>query len=93
MVLEGGLGAVVSQAGILSGDWRWGCGLGRRGAVFGGVELTQSLVQLFQFGWQRDAHLLVEVQGFETVLQLLGGRPGEGVGGRHRGGWRLQPGM
>lgn len=81
MVLEGGLGAVVSQAGILSGGWRWGCGLGRRGAVFGGVELTQSLVQLFQFGWQRDAHLLVEVQGFETVLQLLGGRPGEGVGG------------
>lgn len=49
------------------------------------MESTQFLVQLFQFGWQTDAHLLVKEQGLETVLQLLEGRPGEGVGGDTRG--------
>lgn len=81
------LGAIVSQAGLLWRGWCWGwcwdCALGswERGAFFWRVESTQFLVQLFQFSWQTDAHLLVKEQGLETVLQLLEGRPGEGVGG------------
>lgn len=88
------LGAIVSQAGLLWRGWCWGwcwdCALGswERGAFFWRVESTQFLVQLFQFSWQTDAHLLVKEQGLETVLQLLEGRPGEGVGG-DTGGWEV----